>query len=168
MVQKVSRDIGLLSSSNCPCAFGHASRYLEMVHGDDFIIAGSGDDLDWLSQKLNGKLKLAQKARLGPGHDREATVLNRCVTHSDSGLTWEADRRDAELAVVELGLQAARPQASRTHHWTTKSGNLTGRKPTTACRQDQRTWQQTDLTLHPLAKSTVEQLGKQRGQISHV
>ena len=80
-----------------------------MVHGDDSIIVGSGDDLDWLSQKLNGKV---QKAQLGPGHDREATVLNRCVTYSDSGLTWEADPRDAELAVAELGLQAPRPQAS--------------------------------------------------------
>ena len=46
------------------------------------------DDLDWLSQKLNEKLELVQKARLGPGHDSEATVLNRCVVFNDSGLTW--------------------------------------------------------------------------------
>ena len=78
---------------------------------DDLIIAGSGDDLDWLSQKLSEKLEV-QKARLGPGHDREATVLNRCVTHSDSGLKWEADPRHAELVVTEHGLQAARPQTS--------------------------------------------------------
>ena len=39
-------------------------------------------------------------------------MLNRCVTHSDPGLTWEADPRHAELAVAGLGLQAARPQAS--------------------------------------------------------
>ena len=50
-----------------------------VVHGDDFIVAGDGDDLDWLSQKLNEKLDLVQKARLGPGHHSEATVLNRCV-----------------------------------------------------------------------------------------
>ena len=30
------------------------------MHGDDFIIAGDG----WLSQKLNEKLELVQKARL--------------------------------------------------------------------------------------------------------
>ena len=53
-----------------------------------------------------------QKARLGPGHDSEATVLNRCVVYNGSGLTWEADPRHAELAVAELGLQAARPQTS--------------------------------------------------------
>ena len=27
-----------------------------VVHGDDFIVAGDGDDLDWLFQKLNEKL----------------------------------------------------------------------------------------------------------------
>ena len=69
-----------------------------VVHGDDFIITGDGDDLDWLSQKPNEKLELVQKARLGPGYDNEATVLNRCVTYSDFGLTWEANPRHAELA----------------------------------------------------------------------
>ena len=39
-------------------------------------------------------------------------MLNRSVIHSDSGLTWEADPRHAELAVAGLGLQAARPQSS--------------------------------------------------------
>ena len=53
-----------------------------------------------------------QKARLGLGYDSEATVLDRCVTYSDSGLTWEADLRHAELAVAEFGLQTARPQTS--------------------------------------------------------
>ena len=78
LVQKVGADIGLLSSNICPCAFGHSSRDLDMVvHGYDFIVAGDGDDLDWLLQKLNEKLELAQKARLGHGNDSEATVLNR-------------------------------------------------------------------------------------------
>ena len=92
---------------------GHASRDLDMVvHGDGFIVAGCGDDLDWLSQKLNEKLELVRKARLCLGNDSEATVLNRCVLYNDSGLTWEADPRHAEPAVAELGLQAARPQTS--------------------------------------------------------
>ena len=76
------------------CAFGHSSRDLDMVvHGDDFIVAGCGDDPDWLSQKLNEKLQLVQKPSLGPGYDSEATVLNRCDVYSDSGLRWEADAK---------------------------------------------------------------------------
>ena len=112
LVRRVVTDICLLSSSNCPRAFGYSSGDLDMVvHGDDFIIAGDGDDFDWLSQKLHEKL--VQNARLGPGCDNEATVLNSCVLYSDSGLTWQADARHAELAVAELGLQAARPQTSQ-------------------------------------------------------
>ena len=83
-----------------------------VVHGDDFIVAGCGDDLDWLSQKLNEKLKLVQKARLRPGYDSEANVLNRSAIYNDSGLTSEAHLRQAELAVAGLGLQSARPQTS--------------------------------------------------------
>ena len=84
LVQKVVEDIGLLCSSNCPCGFGHSSRELDMVvHGDDFIVVGCGADLDWLSQTHNEKFELVQKARLGPGRDSEATVLNRCVTTLD-------------------------------------------------------------------------------------
>ena len=71
VVQKVGADIGLLRSRKCPCAFGNSSTDLHMVvHGDDFIVAGCGDDVDWLSQKLNEKLELVQNARLGPGYDR--------------------------------------------------------------------------------------------------
>ena len=48
LVRRVCTDICLLSSSNCPCAFGHSTRDLDMVvHGDDEIIAGDGDELDW-------------------------------------------------------------------------------------------------------------------------
>ena len=57
IVQKVGTDIGLLSSRICPGAFGHSTRDLDMVvHGDEFIIAEDGDDLDWLPQKLGEKL----------------------------------------------------------------------------------------------------------------
>ena len=165
LVQKVGANIGLLSSSNCPCALGHSTRDLDtVVHGDDFIVAGDGDDLDWPSQKLNGKLELVQKARLAPGYESEATLLNRCVTYSDSGPTWEADPRHAELAVAELGLQSARPpQAvpSPVHHWTTRNWNPVGNKRVTACQQDRHVWQQTDLTSHSLERSAVVQLERQ-------
>ena len=82
------------------------------MHGDDFVDAGCGDDLYRRSQTLNEKLELVQKARFGRGYDSEATVLNRRVTYSDSGLTREADSRHAEVAAVELGLQSTRPQTS--------------------------------------------------------
>ena len=121
-----------------PCAFVRATLDLDMVvHLNDLIAARCGEDP--LSQKLNENLELVQKARLGPGYDSEATVLNRSVMYSDAGLTREADLRHAELAVARLRLQAARPQkaeSSRTHHWTTKNWSLMGRQRITACQQD--------------------------------
>ena len=64
LVQKDGANIGLLCSSNCPCACGHSHRDLDMVvHDDDFIVAGCGDDLDWVSQTLNEKLELVHEAR---------------------------------------------------------------------------------------------------------
>ena len=145
-----------------------------VVRGDDFMVAGCGDDLDWLSQKLNEKLELVQKVRLGPGYDSEATVLNSCVLYNDSGLTWEVDPRHAELAVAELGLQAARRHRrawavpSRVLQLTTRNWSLTVRKPTTACQRDWHILQQTDPTAHPLARNAAVHLGQQPVVTSHV
>ena len=128
-------------------------------------VAGDGDDLDWLSQKLNEKLELVQKARLGPGYASEATVLNHCVTYSDSGLAWEAEPGHTELAVAELGLQAARPQTSPG-----------GAKPSAPLDHEelepdgQKAHHSVSarLALHSLARSAVVQSGKQHGLTSLV
>ena len=74
--------------------------------------------LDWLSQKLNEKLEMVQKTRLGPGYDREATVLNRCVTYSDSELTWETDPRHAQAARSRTCPGGAKPSAPLDHEET--------------------------------------------------
>ena len=77
LVQKVGTDIDLLSSSNSPCAFGHSNRDLDMVmYGNDFIVAGDGDDLDWLFQKLNEKLEW-KKATSVIGYDTGSSKRER-------------------------------------------------------------------------------------------
>ena len=76
LVQKVGADIGLLSASNCPCAFGHTSRDSDMVvHGDDFIVAGRGDDLDRLSQKMERE---ASSWRRKPDWDLATNARQLC------------------------------------------------------------------------------------------
>ena len=56
--------------------------------------------------------RVCRKQDLKPGYDSEATVLKRCVTYSDSGLTSTADPLHAELVPTEPGLLAARPKTS--------------------------------------------------------
>ena len=124
-------NIGVLRSSYCPCALGHATRDLHtVVHGDDFIVAGCGEDLDWLLQKLTENLELVRKARLGRGYDSEATTLNLCVMCSDVGLTDEGGRpttcrAGSGRAWPSSDASTDEPQAApgRTHHWTTKTGS---------------------------------------------
>ena len=36
-----------------------------VVHDDDFIVAGDGDDLDWLIRKLNEKLHASGQHSFG-------------------------------------------------------------------------------------------------------
>ena len=120
-------------------------------------------------------LELVQKARLGLGYHSEAIVSKRCVTRSDSGLTWEADPRHAEVAVAELGLDSrrrvhrrAQAASSREHHLTTRNWSVTGKKPATTCQQDWHIWHQTDPTPHSLARNAAAQSGKQHVLTSHL
>ena len=80
------------------------------VHGDDFTTVGSKKDLDWFRQQLEGKYELKEGARLGPGQadDKEGRILNRVVRWTDTGLTYEADPRQHEKLISELGLEGAK------------------------------------------------------------
>ena len=76
LVQRVGADSGQLSLSKRPSALGYETRDMDMVvHGDDFIVAGCVEGLDWESQKLNENLDPKQ----APRYHSEAIVLNRCV-----------------------------------------------------------------------------------------
>ena len=80
--------------------------------------------------------------------------------------------RHAELAVAELGLQAARPQtrpgcakpkALLTNNWSPMC-----RRRVTGCQQDWHASCHTDLVSRSLAKNTAAQSGKQHKQTSHL
>ena len=79
------------------------------MHGDDFTTAGPKSGLDKFVEMLKEKYELKEAARLGPGpeDDKEARVLNRIIRWTDYGLEYEADPRQGEKLVEELGLQGA-------------------------------------------------------------
>ena len=98
-------------------------------------------------------------------------LLNRCVMSSNTRLTWEADTRHAELAVAELGLEAARPQtrpgcAKPKALLNNDNWSQTGRRRITGCQQDWLTSRQTGPISRSLAKNAAAQSGKQHKQIS--
>ena len=113
--------------------------------------------------ELKEKLEVVQKARLSPGYDSEASVLNRCVMYNDSRLTWEADPRHAELAVAVLGLQAARPQ--------TTPGGAKASTPLDHEEQQpdgQKAYHSVSARSHSLARNAAVQMGRQPVLTSHV
>ena len=100
-------NMGFTRGQSSACVFWHKERHLmSSVHGDDFTTSGPKKSLDWFKQKLEEQYELKEAARLGPAKsdDREGRVLNRIVRWTDEGISYEADPRQAEKLIDELGL----------------------------------------------------------------
>ena len=108
-------DIGFGVGQSSACVFRHATMHLvASVHGDDFTTTGPKSSLDWFTAKLKEKYELKESARLGPAEDddKEARVLNRMVRWTSSGIEYEADPRQGEKLVQELGLEGCKSVAT--------------------------------------------------------
>ena len=95
-----------------PCLYFHEERSLRLnVHGDDFTVVGSYEELKWLEAEL-GKVWTVETrgilARPGselPGVIHQISVLNRLVTWTHEGIEMEADPRHVDLVLEQLGLE---------------------------------------------------------------
>ncbi len=107
--------LGFSMGAASACVFRHQSkRIITSAHGDDFTSSGPKVSLDWLRDQLKTKYELVEQARLGPGpqDDKEARVLNRVVRWTQQGLEYEADPRQGEKVVLDLGLEGAKSVAT--------------------------------------------------------
>ncbi len=51
-----------------PCIFKNEEKGMcAVIHGDDFTILGSEEDLDWLKEKSIRRFEIKHRGRLGPG-----------------------------------------------------------------------------------------------------
>ncbi len=95
------------------CLFYHPGKYLRVVvYGDDFTVVGSCSDIDWFEATMEEKYAVTKRGRLGSDKEdaKEITLLNRVVRWIDgTGLEVEADPRQAERFVAQLGLTGANP-----------------------------------------------------------
>ncbi len=83
-----------------------------VVYGDDFTVVGSCDDIDWFEGKMQERYEITKRGRLGSDKkdEKEITLLNRVVRWVDNvGLEIEADPRQAERLVAQLGMTGANP-----------------------------------------------------------
>ena len=89
-------EAGFVQGLASPCVFHHPTRGVAVsVHGDDFTAAGPKPELDWFEGMLRSHYELTVGGRLGPGpnDDKEATVLNRVIRWTPTGVEYEADPR---------------------------------------------------------------------------
>ncbi len=95
----------------CPCIFRHeVKEVVIMVHGDDFVAVGEGEQLQDTKRVLEDKYKIKVET-LGrdKNESKEIRVLNKVIRLTEQGLELEADPRHAELVVRALGLEDAKP-----------------------------------------------------------
>jgi hypothetical protein len=101
-------ELGFTQGSASPCVFHHESKGIMVsVHGDDFTAAGPKSSLDWFESEMRKKYELTVGGRLGPGRrdDKEATVLNRVIRWTPTGIEHEADPRQVERLLEGLELE---------------------------------------------------------------
>ena len=95
-----------------PCLYFHEEKSLRLnVHGDDFTVVGSYEELKWLEAEL-GKVWTVETrgilARPGselPGVIHQISVLNRLVTWTHEGIEMEADPRSKKRTWTRLHLE---------------------------------------------------------------
>ena len=101
--------LGFVQGRATPCNFYHEGRCLRVnVHGDDFETLGPMDELKWFSEQLKKRWLVVERGILGPrsieGTTQQIRHLNRIITWTSEGITWEPDPRHADLVVTGLGV----------------------------------------------------------------
>jgi hypothetical protein len=85
-----------------------------VVHGDDFVIEGSGEQLQWVRKLLEEKYIVKMRAVLGPEKDdaKIADILGRTVEWRENELWYEADPRHVEKMLESMDMRECNPCVS--------------------------------------------------------
>ena len=87
-----------------------------------------------MKSEMQKKYELTESGRLGPSKDddKEVKILNRIARWTDGGVEYEADPRQAERLVSDLGLEDAKrvgtPGVKQTFEMTSR--DAPGRRKT--------------------------------------
>ena len=109
--EKMVQQWGFERGGSCPCIFRHTSRPIcVIVHGDDFVILGDDEQIDWFKGRMNTAYQCKEVGRIGPeeGDAKSMRLLNRIIEWREDGIHLEADQRHAEIIIKELGLEDAK------------------------------------------------------------
>lgn len=84
------------------------------MHGDDFVVIGMPDQLQWMRNGLEQKYELMVEV-LGPdkGKVKEVRVLNWILRWAASGLEYEADPGHVEIMPKQMDIEQCTPVCQR-------------------------------------------------------
>ena len=90
-----------------------------MVHGDDFVLGGSDEDLKWVAKVLAAKFVIKVRADLGPEDEnqKDEVLLGRFVRWGSLGIECEADVKYRKLLFQRFGLGGSAKAFSITGDW---------------------------------------------------
>ena len=81
--------MGFRRGKATPCSFFMEARDLRVVvHGDDFTVLGTEEDLDWFRREISKAYEVKFRGRIGPGcnDQKSIRILNRVVEWSEEGI----------------------------------------------------------------------------------
>lgn len=110
-VAKTLTEAEFSAGRTSPCLFYHSTRdVVALVHGDDFVSAGSPEDLEWLRTVL-AKRYCIKTTIIGEQakFNKHVRVLNRLLRwHCGVGITIEPDPRHVEILLEDTGAKNER------------------------------------------------------------
>ena len=98
---------GFVRAVSSPVAFYHPSREIwVVVHGDDFVVTGVDEELDFVLALLQEHYEIKNRGRLGSGPKdvKEIDILGRKLQLHEWGISWEADPRHRKILMEHFGL----------------------------------------------------------------
>ena len=110
-VAKAMKAWGFKRGKMYPSTYWNPEKGLRvLVHGDDFVGVGGRENLGKFREQLGERFGIkTSMLGLGPKEAKQGKVLNRIISVSEAGWTYEADQRHGELIVSMLDLGNANP-----------------------------------------------------------
>ena len=101
-------EIGFRVGRASTCTFWHPEWKVSIVvHGDDFVMAGSEEKLRKVESALRNKYPVKMRGLLGPDakDDKEAEILNRKVFWTEGRIEFEADAKHVAQILQDMDME---------------------------------------------------------------
>ena len=98
-VESAMTGLGFRKGKASACNYRRPARKIDAtVHGDDFLIVGSEADLKWVIEGIKKQFDIKSDI-LGPelGMKQQMMFLNRRLSWTSEGITYEADSKHVDL-----------------------------------------------------------------------